>query len=48
MDCRKPKNVKEQNAQANITKHDNLSNNVQDINISTIIFECNLVENTKE
>ena len=44
-DCRKPKNFKKLNTQANMIGSDKLSIEINDINLSTVVLECNLVGN---
>ncbi|KAL2487199.1 CCHC-type domain-containing protein [Abeliophyllum distichum] len=41
--CQKPKNVKGQTLQANITENDNISNLVQDMNLFGVVLECNSI-----
>lgn len=47
-DFRKTKNAKGKAHKANVKEHDNLFDMVQDMNLSAVISECNLVDNTKE
>lgn len=47
-DYQKPKNVKGKSPQVNVVEHDNLSNKVQGINLSMVVFGCNIVINIKK
>ena len=47
-ECRGPKNQNKKKDEANVTECDRLSNDVSEMNLSSVISECNLIGNTKE
>lgn len=47
-DCKRPMNMKKPKVRVNDTEVDYTFDHVNDLNIAVIVYECNVVGNTKE